>query len=346
MPRKGPYRELFPYERDEDFAHWAWVKRAVVPVLSGEEALRELERLEKEARAGHPRAIVRYVRHLLKNPEEPRRYQRVRRLLGPALEQNDPEALHIAGLMAVRGDGVSPDEEKGLSLIERAAYAGRVEAMLDAARLYETVRIDPKKALYWWRLAAAHGVVSAECRVGEIQLQSARSPEELASTRLLLEHAARAHDPRAALLLSKLLARRGPLQDEETSHYWLKESALGGDPEAQFRLGIAHWAGRLGVANQREAIRWIARAAEAGHSGAVEMLANLFLSGSNVPMNRVYGCALLRTAKKLGDPQAGSLLKSLTPLLRRSEYLAVGKLVREYPDIAHLVERLLPRKTR
>lgn len=346
MPRKGRHRDAFPYEREDDFAHWAWLARAASPVLSGEEALREVERWAREARAGHPGATVRYVRHLLKNENEPRRQMRARKLLSPLVEREFPEALHIAGLMALRGDGEAPDEEKGLRLIERAAYLGRIEAVLDTARLYDLVFPDPAKALYWWRLAAAHGVTSAKRTVGMRLLAAARTDEDVERAHTYLDEAAREHDREAALALARLYMRRGPLQDFEASLYWLKESALGGDREAQFRLGVMHWAGQRVPVNQREAVRWIARAAEGGHFGAIEMLANLFLSGSAVPVNRVYGCALLRMAKRLGDKNAAPLLKSLTPLLRRREHVALRQLMLASPTAEKLVETILPRKSR
>lgn len=346
MPKKGRFREAFPYEREEDFAHWAWMRRVVAPERSGEERLRELERLEADAKAGDDRAALAFVRHLLKNPDEPRRFARARHLLSSPIQKEMPEALHLAGLMALRGEGEPPDEEKALRLVERAAYLGRVEAMLDAARLYESVFPDEKKSLYWWRLAAAHGVVSAQRKTGEKLLAAARGEEELKVARDMLERAASDHDRDAAFLLFRLYARRGPLEDRDASLFWLKESALSGDTDAQYRLGILHWAGQRVPVNQREAVRWIARAAEGGHFGAMEMLANLFLSGSSVPVNRVYGCALLRTAKRLGDKNAGALLRTLTPLLKRRDFEEVRRLMREAPDAASLVEAILPRRSR
>ena len=243
MPKKGRFREAFPYEREEDFAHWAWMRRAVTPERSGEERLRELEQLERDAKAGDDRAALAFVRHLLKNPDEPRRFARARHLLLSPLQKEMPEALHLAGLMALRGEGEPPDEEKALRLVERAAYLGRVEAMLDAARLYESAFPDEKKSLYWWRLAAAHGVVSAQRKTGEKLLAAARREEELKVARDMLERAARDHDRDAAFLLFRLYARRGPLEDRDASLFWLKESALSGDTDAQYRLGILHWAG-------------------------------------------------------------------------------------------------------
>lgn len=105
MPKKGRFREAFPYEREEDFAHWAWMRRAVTPERSGEERLRELEQLERDAKAGDDRAALAFVRHLLKNPDEPRRFARARHLLLSPLQKEMPEALHLAGLMALRGEG-------------------------------------------------------------------------------------------------------------------------------------------------------------------------------------------------------------------------------------------------
>ena len=58
MPKKGRFREAFPYEREEDFAHWAWMRRVVAPERSGEERLRELERLEADAPARDDHAAV------------------------------------------------------------------------------------------------------------------------------------------------------------------------------------------------------------------------------------------------------------------------------------------------
>lgn len=75
------------------------------------------------------------------------------------------------------------------------------------------------------------------------------------------------------------LRREGPRRGRDR----LQEAAEAGDPEACFRLGLACRTGSFHrPKDDLEAARWFTRAAEAGHRGAMEALAQAYLGGFGV----------------------------------------------------------------
>ena len=324
--------------------------RIVEPDLSGEEAVREIARLERAAAAGDADAGWRLARHALKDESDAKRFRKAKHLLAAGLAQRYPPAQRLAGVMLMRGNGSPPDEAAGLALILEAAWAGELNAVMDAALAHELgagCRADPAKALYWWRLAAARGVAAAMRRVA-VALKEGRGCESDAEGARAAAYAAlKAGDAEAGFLLADWMSRPAdPLYDDEAAVSVLTETALAGHAQAQYRLGLRHWAGRGVRVNQREALRWFARAAENEDVRALFMLAQLFLTGTLVALDRTSAAALLRRGKQLGDAQAAAALKSLAPLLRRTDLSAVRAKLSASRDTPALIESLLPRRGR
>jgi TPR repeat protein len=75
------------------------------------------------------------------------------------------------------------------------------------------------------------------------------------------------------------LRREGP----RTGRDRLREAAEGGDPEAGYRLGMAYRQGSPRLPkDDLAAAQWFRQAAEAGHPGAMEALADAYLGGHGV----------------------------------------------------------------
>lgn len=317
---------------------------------TGEEALEQRNRLKELARQGDPLAQARFARTLLTDNPNARKNQQARRLLTRAARTREPLALYLLGLIKLRAQGCAADHPGGVALIEEAALLGNRDAARDAgkaASLGIGQSKDPAKALYWWRLAGAAGDTRAQRQAGRAYRDGLGAPRDYTQAQYWLEKAAHGRDQTAQFELARLLLRRdNPHADKALSDKWMKEAALSGILEAQYRLGVDHWSGRLGRVDLREALRWTSRAAEGGNTLALTTLAGFFLTGNALPINRQYAYVLLKAAQKLGDETASMTLMPLNNMLTYRQKREAAAILAAAPSVKKLIETLIPRNER
>ena len=284
--------------------------------LTGEEAMAQLIRLEEDARRGNPAAQTEFARRLLTDAPDSRKNRRALSLLRKAAARKLPEALHLLGVVMLRGQGLDADPAEGAKLLEEAAYLGSAGAAADLARLCRMGLGRPasdRDALYWYRIAGAKGHTASQREAG-----------------LMLRDG------------------RGARADNDEAARWLRAAAQGRDPQAQYELARLHqcrgWAG--GRVDLREAVRWTCRAAENGSTQALTTLADFFLTGSALDMNRFNAYTLLKCAARLHDAGAATTLTALERMLTRSEKARATRLVMISKTPRVLVETLIPRQSR
>ncbi len=318
--------------------------------LTGEEALAALNRLEADAAAGDAAAQTAFARTLLTDSPDSRKNRRALLLLRRAVKKDLPQALHLLGLLYLRGQGLAADREKGAALVIRAATAGLAEAELDAAKAAKLgfgVPQSDAKALYWWRLAGAQGKTAAQREAGLAYLHARGTAKNYDEAAKWLRLAALAGDPPSQFALARLHQRRDwPNARSEEAVHWMKEAAFSGIVEAQYRLGIFFWAGHAGKVDLREAVRWLCRAAENGSATAMTTLAGFLMTGNALPLNRQHAYTLLSAAAGKGDAGAAATAGSFDRLLSPREKRAALKVLRESEDDKHLIETLIPRNER
>ena len=343
--RKSPFARLFPIRREDWFyKEWKDWARVFEPYRSGPQAIDYIQKRKEAARHYHADAALRYTYYLLKHPKEPCRGRQAQRFCRIAREGKLARAWYYWGLMAIHGIGEQPSESAALARWTEGAYQGSLYAMMACATAHQEgiVQKDLSKALYWWRLASAYEIPYAHRQVGILALALGRIEE----VRPHLLAAANAHDRVAHWQLYLYYQKRNhSAYNPEKAFSHLKEAALLGAPQAQFRMAILYWAGQGVPVNQRESLRWLARAAESRYPQALVMLASFFRTGALVPQNRTYACALLDRAKKsLTDAQA--TYRRLFDRLTRLRRTKLRALLHQYPSTEHLVETILPRKNR
>jgi TPR repeat protein len=156
-----------------------------------------------------------------------------------------PEALVELGSAYSVGDlGLTKSAKKAAKIWKRAAELGNNVAMTQLGRCYyqgDGVKLDKKKGLKLWRVAASHGAAPAQYNLSVVlHEQSSDTPEE-------------------AFHYARLAAEQGLTA-------------------AEFDIGISFWKG-LGVAvDLDEARRWLERAVAKGHPRARGALADLNLA--------------------------------------------------------------------
>ena len=318
--------------------------------LTGEEAMAQLIRLEEDARRGNPAAQTEFARRLLTDAPDSRKNRRALSLLRKAAARKLPEALHLLGVVMLRGQGLKADPSEGAKLLEEAAYLGSAGAAAGLARLCRMGLGRPasdRDALYWYRIAGAKGHTASQREAGLMLRDGRGTRADNDEAARWLRAAAQGRDPQAQYELARLHQCRGWAgADPEEAARWLTEAALSGVVEAQYRLGVHYWAGRGGRVDLREAVRWTCRAAENGSTQALTTLADFFLTGSALDMNRFNAYTLLKCAARLRDAGAATTLTALERMLTRSEKARATRLVMISKTPRVLVETLIPRQSR
>jgi TPR repeat protein len=161
-----------------------------------------------------------------------------------AADADHPKALYWLGLHTMLGQGVAQDIPKGWDLTERAAKLGEVEAMMSLASSVDSGKASKaalEEAFNWYRKAADKGNADAQLVVGTRLLESAQGPDEKRLARQYLEKAAKQGNAEARSILDTL-----PEDPEPAAPRPVLTSAVVGDPQAQYQLGVSHYMG-IGV---------------------------------------------------------------------------------------------------
>ena len=84
----------------------------------------------------------------------------------------------------------------------------------------------------------------------------------------------------------------------------LRQQAVQGEREAQYRLGLLALTGEGVPHDMSAAVQWLQRAAAQGHPEAQRLLGQLSLTGQGLPRNATVAAAWYRRAAEQGDPEA------------------------------------------
>ncbi|MBL8736230.1 MAG: sel1 repeat family protein [Planctomycetes bacterium] len=142
------------------------------------------------------------------------------------------------GVMAFYGQGGSRDLDRARDLLATAASAGDLRAVtLLGSWDYEGAggsAIDRAAAARWYTVAAEHGVVVAQHRLGRMLLAGDGVEADPVEGMHWLRAAAEAGDAAAQRELARCLQRGdGGSADPEGARAWLAREASGGDRAAQ-----------------------------------------------------------------------------------------------------------------
>lgn len=172
----------------------------------------------------------------------------------PEAAAPDVSAHDVTAHQGVGAEGTAAPEPlpEPLVFLLAEAQRGSVDAQVLLARAFE---VGPHKdravALHWW------------------------------------EQAALAHDPRAELALSRILAQgRGVEQDLKQALYWLERAAQGGNSSAQLLLALHYKSGQHNPLNEKIAAYWFEQAALSGNGVAQAQIAQCYEHGIGVPLDR------------------------------------------------------------
>ena len=139
------------------------------------------------------------------------------------------------------------------------------------------VKQDPKRALEWYRLAAAQNDAHAMASLGLMALDGRGGPKDVKGGRHWLEQAAERGEPTAAYNLALLLIGSGRDEDFTRAAALLRKAVDGEIAPAQHNLGVLYLKGRGVEKDPAKAAELFRRAADNGDlAGEVEFAILLF----------------------------------------------------------------------
>jgi TPR repeat protein len=283
---------------------------------SGDEALRAeaLRWYERAARLGDILSMATLGSHLKQgwgapaNPTLAREwYAQAAAGFEAAVKRDDafaPAAMSALAQQLLEGDGLPPDPERAVALLEEAASRGYHWALLRLGEAYEHgrgVARDLELARRAYERAVAAGVDPyAKLRLDH--LERARL-ESLTTTPIGEAHvptdllrAAEAGDPQKMWEVARAL---GDEAEFEAAVHWTQRAAEAGHALAAFMMAFE-------VKADEEKARWRRRAAGLGHVTALHMLGDSWLETEQGAADPAYGYAWieLATRERYGEPAA------------------------------------------
>ena len=245
-----------------------------------------LKRLATET--GTPLAQYRYGRILLEGRGGPRDSVAAAEWLEKAVAQNHVEATTLLARMYLTGyePGPAADKARAASLLSDAAARGDAEAQYYLALLYRAgdgVTQDDTASFTWMRAAAEKGNVEAQYELARVLARGIGTPADPEAAEAWLREAAGAGHVQAQFFLGQTLRARDKNNREALD--WLRRAAEAGLPVAQRNLGMAYLTGTGVEADSKEALRWLNTAADQGDPGAWSSLGYAYASGTGVERN-------------------------------------------------------------
>ena len=220
-------------------------------------------------------------------------------LLGKLVDQDNPEAEHLLGVMYLRGLGVAQDD----------AMAAR-----------------------WMRIAASHGQAEAQNQLGLFYAQGRGVERSIAEAVKLFRLAADQGGLAAAQnnLADSLMFGLGGKQDLKEAFKWYRIAADQGSAYAENVIGVAYERGFFVAQDDAEAFRWFRRAAnkiiDRPGSNWIHTpqynIALMYASGRGTAQDNVRALMWLTLAVAFGDtkpPAEGGVKLVNTPTLTAPE---------------------------
>ena len=109
-----------------------------------------------------------------------------------------------------------------------------------------------------------------------------------------------------------------PRNDREAVK-WYAKAAAQGNVSAQFQLGLMYDGGRGVPENDAEAVKWYREAAGHGHRTAQSFLGLMYATGEGVPVNVILAYVWWSMAKTQGDTFAEMKINELKPQITRQQ---------------------------
>ena len=168
--------------------------------------------------------------------------------------------------------------------------------------------------LFAWQMTSAHGAPEDDYRAGS---QAFRRGDVVEAMAMLKKSADVGHAPSQALLA--YILDKAEFNEEAVAYY--RKAAAQGDADGELGLGSMLAAGDGVKRDADEARKWITRAAEKGHTGAINVLAQAYIKGElGIDEAQRKGPEALRWVRRAADANHPSALEQLASAYRTGGY--------------------------
>jgi TPR repeat protein len=190
----------------------------------------------------------------------------------------------------------------------KVASAGSRRALYELGRACAANQQMPE-AIGAYRRAADKGSTAAMVELGVLLATGSGVAKDPAQARKLLERAAEAGNPRAAVNLMNLPESGGAPPDSAKARALLSKAVDGNSAEAQYQLGMMTADGIGGPKDDVAARALFEKAAAQGHPAALKRMGAFAESGRGGPKDSSVAKAYYEKAAALGNEDAKAALK-------------------------------------
>ncbi len=210
--------------------------------------------------------------------------------LKKAADKGNTLACFELGRMYLNGDknaNIQENLPEAVEYIGKAASENMIEAQYLLATLYENgigVKVDYRRAMELYRLAASHDHIGAESKLGQLYLTKGDSTQTEEGIQWLNKAIVEGDDAEAKTFLAYAYSQGiGVKKNYDKAYYWYREAADVDVAIAQFNLGVMIANGRAdGGPDIIKATYWIEQAAYNDFKDAILAYAMLFEKGFGV----------------------------------------------------------------
>jgi TPR repeat protein len=157
------------------------------------------------------------------------------------------------------------------------------------------------------------------------------APPQISSAEIALAAEAESGDPQAQYRLGMAYFKGAGIErDSALALKWIQRAADQGYGQAQYTLGAMHHAGRGALQSFPLALKWFEQAAQQNHAEAQYSLGSMYRSGQGVPVDKSKAYIWFNLAAAQGHERAGEARDNLLPALTPEQVLAAQKAAQEW----------------
>ena len=322
-------------------AIWAGVPQGVAGAqTSTKQMVAYSDALKAKAEAGDVTSQVALGIAYLQGNGIGRRYDQAALWFRTAVAKGSADASGWLGGMYLMSQGVLPDPNKGISLVEQSRAGGSAVGLRYTA--FEAEKgigrpVDGRLAMQLYEVAAAHRDPVALDRMGLAYQTGRIKKQDLTKASDLYQIAASEGYSWAQLHLGEMYASNLAFQDfqhgrAKTAEPWLPEAygmyaaaANSGNRVAAFRVGQALRDGKGVSANLQGAVVKFQQASQQQYGPAQEALADLYLQHPNLGGSQETSLLLYKEAAANGQSDSTNKANALAKQMSSEQIAIVGQ---------------------
>jgi TPR repeat protein len=245
---------------------------------------------------------------------------------------------------AGRSSRESPNPEQDAASLQEGAESGDAKAQVRLGLAYASgdgVTRDEPSAVAWFRKAAAQGDPAGEYYLGEVYATGRGVPLDYGEALKWLRKAADQGEGHAQYNLAAMyMEGLGVSKDEGEAAKWMRKAADQGLAAGQFGLGSMYAHGRGVPQSATEAAKWYRSAADQGDVPAMNNLASLLATSTDLKVRNPKDAVLVAQKAVGAQPENPACLDTLA-----TAYFEAGQ-ADKAADTEHRALALKPDDTR